>query len=154
MIKRKKKIIFMLLCVFASSRLCVKKSFFIFIFAVLFSISAFAQTDSKAANEKLPVDFKSDGCSLFPDGDYRDCCVEHDKVYYFGGSSKERWQSDKKLYKCVAAKKGFHHKIIAPIMWLGVRMWGVSWLPTPFRWGFGRKKSPRVRLSNCQKKTS
>jgi hypothetical protein len=153
-IKRKKKMIFMLLRVFASSRLCVKKSFFIFIFAVLFSISAFAQTDSKAVNKKLPADFKSDGCSLFFDGDYRDCCVEHDKAYFFGGSSKERWQADKKLYKCVAAKKGFHHKIIAPIMWLGIRIGGVSWLPTPFRWGFGREKSPRFCASKCQKKIS
>lgn len=27
--------------------------------------------------------FVSDGCSMFPDGDYRDCCVEHDKAYFF-----------------------------------------------------------------------
>ena len=131
------------LCAFAPSRLCVKKSFLIVIFTILFSISAFAQTDLKSTTETLPADFKSDGCSLFPDGDYVDCCVEHDKAYYFGGSSKLRREADKKLYKCVAAKKGFHHKIIAPIMWLGVRTLGVSWLPTSFRWGFGRKKSPK-----------
>jgi len=142
------------LCVFAVSRLCVKKSFFIVIFAALFSITAFAQIDSRLTTETMPADFVSDGCSLFPDSNYADCCVEHDKAYYFGGTSKERRAADKKLYKCVAAKKGFHHKIIAPIMWLGVRIWGVSWLPTPFRWGFGRKKSPRVCVSKCQKKTS
>lgn len=97
-----------------------------------------------AAQEKpfvltVPADFKSDGCSMFPDGAYRNCCVEHDLVYYAGGNWKQRWRADKKLFKCVAAKRGFKHKIIAPVMWLGVRAFGVSWLPTSFRWGFGRK---------------
>jgi len=82
---------------------------------------------------------------MFPDCDYRDCCEEHDLAYYFGGTSKQRWQADKKLYKCVAAKKGWHHKLIAPIMWLGVRTFGVSWLPTPYRWGFGQKKKPKLK---------
>lgn len=142
MVKRKLKIV-SFVCAFASSRLWIKKAFFIVIFAVLFSISAFAQTDVKPTTETMPADFKSDGCSWFPDGDYADCCVEHDKAYYFGGISKERRAADKKLYKCVAAKKGFHHKIIAPLMWLGIRVGGVSWLPTPFRWGFGRKKKSK-----------
>lgn len=118
----------------------MKTILFIFAFLILFSISAFAQTDAKATTEIMPADFVSDGCSLFPDGDYADCCVEHDKAYYFGGTSKQRRAADKKLYKCVAAKKGFHHKIIAPIMWLGIRTFGVSWLSTSFRWGFGRIK--------------
>jgi hypothetical protein len=134
------------LCDFAP-RFCIKKSFFIFIFIVLFSLSAFAQNNSNSASETrvMPADFKSDKCSLFPDCDYGDCCVEHDKTYYFGGTSKERWRADKKLYKCVRAKKGFHHKIIAPLMFVGVRIGGVSWLPTPFRWGFGNKKKPKTK---------
>jgi len=89
----------------------------------------------------MPADFKSDKCSLFPDCDYGDCCVEHDKKYYFGGSFKERRRADITLYKCVRRKKGFHHKIIAPLMYVGVRIGGVSWLPTPFRWGFGKNKN-------------
>ena len=88
----------------------------------------------------MPSDFKSDGCSLFPDGNYRDCCVEHDKDYYFGGSSIERKASDKRLYRCVKATRGWQNKVAAPIMWMGVRTLGVSFLPTPFRWGFGKKK--------------
>jgi len=49
----------------------------------------------------------------------------------------ERKASDKRLQDCVRAKG---HKYIAPLMYFGVRIGGVSWLPTPFRWGFGQKK--------------
>jgi hypothetical protein len=118
----------------------VKKIIFIFILTILFSSSAFAQSNTVSDTPTIPADFKSDGCTNFPDGDYTDCCVEHDKAYFVGGSWKMRWRADKKLYQCVAAKKGFKHKLIAPIMWAGVRVFGVPFLPTSFRWGFGRKK--------------
>ncbi len=118
----------------------MKKIVFIFFALCLFSTGAFAQTDSNSTLETVPANFKSDGCSLFPDGDYLDCCVAHDKAYYVGGSWTKRWRADKKLFKCVVAKKGLKHKIIAPLMWLGVRVGGVHWLPTSFRWGFGRRK--------------
>jgi hypothetical protein len=125
----------------------VKKAIFIIILTGLFSIGAFAQNNSNLTGEArtMPADFKSDNCSAFPDCDYADCCVEHDKAYFFGGSWKERWRADKKLYKCVAAKKGFHHKFIAPVMWLGVRAFGVPWLPTPYRWGFGNVKKTKIK---------
>ena len=131
----------------------MKKIIFIFFVLCLFSFGAFAQTNSGAAAiETIPVTFISDGCSLFPDCDYRDCCVEHDKAYYFGGSWTKRWRADKKLFKCVAGKKGFQHKFIAPVMWLGVRFGGVSWLPTSFRWGFGRKKSHAITSPSVKKR--
>lgn len=95
----------------------------------------------------MPPDFKSDGCSLFPDGDYYNCCVEHDKDYYFGGSLAERRASDKRLKACVLSKgKGWKRKVLANMMFYGVRIGAVSWVPTPFRWGFGHKwprKEPR-----------
>lgn len=127
----------------------VKKIVFIFVLTAFLSAAAFAQKDSATpvtattTPTTVPADFKSDGCTMFPDADYGDCCVAHDKAYYVGGSRKDRWRADKVLYKCVAAKKGMCHRIIAPMMWVGVRVGGVPWLPTPFRWGFGRKKSKR-----------
>jgi hypothetical protein len=104
------------------------------------SIAIAAQT---APQREMPPDFKSDGCTLFPDGNYCECCVDHDKDYYFGGTGKERWRSDKRLYRCVRARKGWQNKVIAPVMWVGVRIGGVSFLPTPFRWGFGKTKKPK-----------
>lgn len=106
----------------------------------LLSIGVFAQNNAKSKFEVNFANFKSDGCSMFPDGDYRNCCVAHDAAYFGGGSWTARWRADKNLYKCVAATKGFQHKFIAPMMWLGVRIGGVHFLPTPFRWGFGRRK--------------
>ena len=105
------------------------------------SISVFGQTD---APRVLPADFVSDGCTFFPDCNYRDCCVEHDKAYYFGGTLKERRAADDQLYECVKATSGPHRKTIAGIMWLGVRIGGVAFLPTPFRWGF-ENKYPRMK---------
>ncbi|MBL8180353.1 MAG: hypothetical protein JNL64_01945 [Blastocatellia bacterium] len=97
------------------------------------SVTTFPQTSQTRV---MPPDFNSDNCTLFPDGNYCECCVEHDKDYYFGGTEKERRASDKRLYRCVKQK----NKFVAGIMYLGVRIGGVSWLPTPFRWGFGKKK--------------
>ena len=107
---------------------------------LIFCAAANAQTDTVRV---MPSDFKSDGCTFFPDGNYRQCCVEHDKDYYFGGSEKERNRADNRLFKCVASTKGWQNKLAAPIMWLGVKAGGVSFLPTPFRWGFGKNKSAR-----------
>lgn len=119
----------------------MKNFVFIFALTVLFVLNTAAQTNDGAAIKSAPKTFKSDGCSLFPDGKYLDCCVEHDRAYFAGGSWTMRWRADKKLFKCVAAKKGFEYKIIAPLMWAGVRLGGVHFLPTPFRWGFGRRKT-------------
>lgn len=129
----------------------MKKAVFIFLLSCLFSLGAAAQDKPTSAIRPLPEDFKG-GCSLFPDGAYLDCCVEHDRAYFVGGTSKMRWRADKKLFKCVAKKRGWYHKILAPLMWTGVRVGGVSWLPTPFRWGFGQKeirKSPKRCQRNC-----
>jgi hypothetical protein len=128
----------------------------------MFSISLFAQpnetdkeTDpAQTGASDVPPDFKSDGCTYFPDGNYRDCCVSHDKDYYKGGSWKERRRSDNRLYSCVRNKKGWKNKIIAPMMWVGVRVFGTSWLPTKFRWGFGKKKKARVKFQKVNQAKS
>jgi hypothetical protein len=134
----------------------VKKLIFIIILTFSFLSVTNAQNAANPPKEirTVPADFKDDGCSMFPDCDYGDCCAEHDRAYFVGGSWKERWRADKKLYNCVAAKKGFQHKIIAPVMWLGVRAFGVSWLPTPFRWGFGQTKKSKSKKNPPKTTTS
>ncbi len=108
----------------------------IIIFVSFLSSSILAQNGPV---REMPAEFKSDGCTMFPDGNYRECCIEHDKDYYFGGSLRERRASDERLYTCVKAKGGKSNKLTAAIMWMGVRVGAVSFLPTPFRWGFGNK---------------
>ncbi len=83
-----------------------------------------------------PNKFKTDGCSCWPDNGWQKCCVEHDVIYWMGGTEEERKQADLDLEKCVS-KSG--HPFIGKIMYYGVCVGGVYWLPTPFRWGFGWK---------------
>lgn len=124
----------------------MKKLLLIFFFLTIFSFDVWAQNgDSKQSAQVEGVNFTSDGCSMFPDGNYVDCCVEHDKAYFAGGSWTARWRADRKLMKCVAAKKGWHHKPLSGAMWLGVRVGGLPFLPTSFRWGFGREKIKKAR---------
>ncbi len=89
---------------------------------------------SSLPEPKPPNDFKSDGCSLFPDGDWVECCVVHDFAYWIGGTRGERKNADATLRQCVVDKG---HPKTAGLMYYGVRLGGVWWLPTPFRWGFG-----------------
>ena len=88
---------------------------------------------------RMEMPFESDGCSKFPDLDVWDCCYAHDERYYFGGSFKARRSADKALYSCVKSRRGKGHKLLATVMYLGVRIGAVSFLPLPFRWGFGNK---------------
>ena len=84
--------------------------------------------------------FTSDGCSAFPDGTleqnklWLNCCVEHDKAYWKGGTYGQRRQADKALEVCVA-KVG--EPEVAKLMLVGVRVGGTPYLPTTFRWGYG-----------------
>ena len=119
----------------------MRKIIFILLLASAFVGGAAAQAKTASIPAQIPADFVSDGCSRFPDGDYADCCYEHDKAYFVGGSWTRRWRADKCLYQCVAAKKGFEHQLIAPVMWAGVRVFGVPFLPTSFRWGFGKTRA-------------
>ena len=80
--------------------------------------------------------FRSDGCTMFPDGDWGECCLEHDRVYWLGGTRQERLAADVKL-RCCVAERG--HPVIAVAMFVGVRIGGWGYWPTRHRWGFGHR---------------
>jgi hypothetical protein len=81
-----------------------------------------------------PHPFVTDGCSMFPDSTWAECCVTHDIAYWCGGTYRQRRDADGELMKCVAA-------IGRPTLgwWMdkGVFMGGVPWMPTPWRWSYG-----------------
>ncbi len=81
-----------------------------------------------------PYPFTTDQCSVWPDGDWQSCCIEHDFAYWCGGSGKQRVQADNRLEHCVKAKG---HPVMSKIMRLGVRLGGLSIWPLPWRWGYG-----------------
>ena len=114
-------------------------SLLLLVILVLVSVPAFGQI---LDTPELPSDYVSDRCSVFPDGDWGECCVQHDKAYFFGGTELERKAADRKLFQCVRAKGGVKHRFMSDLMWLGVRIGGSAFLSTPFRWGFGRDWRP------------
>ena len=104
-----------------------------FLLLLLFSLPGLS-----LAGELSP--FTTDGCSNFPDGPpaspdkWRNCCLEHDKAYWLGGSYAERKQADSRLQRCIAEVE---NKILADLMWAGVRAGGSPYWPTSFRWAYG-----------------
>jgi len=92
-------------------------------------IAAFLIGRVDHSSEINPHAFKSDGCSGFPNGNWVECCVRHDLVYWVGGTREERAAADSALQKCVADKG---HPVIAKLMYSGVRVGGAWWLSTPF----------------------
>jgi hypothetical protein len=84
--------------------------------------------------------FSSDGCSAFPDGNFKynelwlECCTAHDYTYWKGGTYSNRLEADIALKQCVST---VGQKEIALVMLAGVRVGGSPYLPTNFRWGYG-----------------
>ena len=113
--------------------------------AVLFELLT-VLTLSSCASHRPPhtaelAPFTSDGCSLFPDGTFKDrdkwcdCCQNHDLAYWQGGSADERKQADATLRDCVLART--NDRRLAEIMYLGARAGGHPGFPTWYRWGYG-----------------
>jgi len=96
---------------------------------------------TSAASASVLHDFKSDGCSLFPDGNLEhrglwcDCCFAHDIAYWQGGTQEERKQADETLRDCVLDRT--HNKALAVLMYDGVRTGGHPVFPTWYRWAYG-----------------
>ncbi len=86
-------------------------------------------------------DFKSDGCTLFPDrslineDDWCECCFEHDIAYWRGGTEEERLAADIALRECILEKTG--NAELADLMYTGVRLGGSPYFYNWYRWGYG-----------------
>lgn len=80
------------------------------------------------------VKYTTDGCSMAPDFNFRECCVEHDYEYaeHHRESEENRKEIDKELKLCIGCKG---HKVLAWIYWAMVRAFG--WIPY---WIKGRRE--------------
>ncbi|MDH5392270.1 MAG: FAD-binding oxidoreductase [Gammaproteobacteria bacterium] len=110
----------------------ISQAYMVLLFLLLPATSDLYATELRA--------FKSDGCSAFPNGTsgqndlWLNCCIEHDKYYWVGGTYEERLNADQRLKRCVA-RSG--EPAIAMLMLAAVRIAGTPFLPTSFRWGYG-----------------
>lgn len=81
-----------------------------------------------------PHPFKTDGCSMWPDSDWVECCITHDIDYWCGGSPDDRLRADRVFRECL---RGDHGAAVARIAYLGVRAGGGPCQPFPWRWSYG-----------------
>lgn len=102
-----------------------------------------AQAFGVANNKTIPPKtFKQDGCTLFPDSilgsDFKEACLKHDIVYWYGGTETEKDLADQTLKK-EAAETGIIGYLLQVPFYLGVHYFGNTWLTKFFdaNWGFG-----------------
>jgi len=85
-------------------------------------------------------DFSTDYCTLFPEGTFKkprawaNCCLEHDLVYWAGGTQTMQDLSDIKLGECVTSKSS---KFYGKLMYNGVRLGHYSPIKNKTKWGHG-----------------
>jgi len=90
------------------------------------------------------IPFKTDGCSggmswlwvhvFHRPTPWEDKCEKHDYAYWMGGTAMQRKRADIALAAGVA-KAGY--PLVGALMYYAVRVGGVPWLPTSYRWGYG-----------------
>jgi len=66
--------------------------------------------------------FKSSGCNVVPEGNWGECCIDHDKRYREGGWFLARLRADWELFKCVWGNK---NPFAAMLYFIGVRCFGM-----------------------------
>ena len=101
---------------------------------VLLLIAALVVVSNCAREEgsKL-LPFRSDGCSLAPDFEFRECCVGHDYHYWKGGTEQARLDADLEFQRCISNES----PRLSHVYYAAVRVGGLPGLCTQFRWGFG-----------------
>lgn len=73
---------------------------------------------------KIPTEFKSDGCTLFPDGKkYKSCCRLHD--YARKDKSVNNKKADAMFFECMKDRSNL---LVAALTYLFVRIQGVTGL--------------------------
>lgn len=62
-----------------------------------------------------------DGCTMSPDGNWRECCDEHD--YHYMARDVSRFEADKRLGQCIS-RRGF--PVFGVLYFMAVRVFGAG----------------------------
>ncbi len=125
--------------------MCKSLSMIIIFLSISFTINAHA-------NLAL---FETDFCTMFVEGTkenpelWKDCCIEHDLRYWFGGSSKDQDLADERLKACVE-KKG--EKTWAIIMYNAIRLGHYSPVKHKYQWSWGWITKREKKALNAEEK--
>lgn len=70
---------------------------------------------------------------------WRECCVVHDRAYYYGGTREEKEAADEALKKCVSKKLDDEivGVLLGSAMEAAVHIGGLPYFSTAYRWGYG-----------------
>lgn len=88
---------------------------------------------------------------------FRSCCVSHDEDYWFGGTRKQRRESDARLRDCIFAHNNgsvvskILYFSLSRVMWVAVRIGGSPKLPFPWRWEFSQPYTTRAAFGGYVK---
>lgn len=70
----------------------------------------------------------SDGCTLFPDGKWKYCCVEHDRIFLQPYTEEELAEANRELRRCVMRTPGcLLCMVVGWVMWFGVTVGNQPW---------------------------
>jgi hypothetical protein len=110
---------------------------------VIFFMTIFLSFNILASQDNQLFPYTSDGCSMAPDNefigghDWLECCVEHDKHYWIGGTSTEKDIADSNFKQCLT-KTGMS-SVESEIYYLAVQYGGSPHLGATWKWGYGWK---------------
>ena len=100
---------------------------------------ALCEGDPGSRREAPEKPFITDGCSIWPDREWKQCCVAHDAHYWCGGSVGDRKRADRELRTCL---EKVAPSWLATLTYWGVRVGAHPIFPLHYRWGFGRRYLP------------
>lgn len=113
----------------------------------------FILTASFCAQAELKLkSFETDGCTMFLDGTrkepglWRNCCVDHDLRFWFGGSQEDMDAADLRLKSCVDKVAG---ATWANLIYTGVRTGHHSPIKNKTQWSWGwTEKRKNIKLTS------
>lgn len=99
----------------------MKKLYFA-ILVVLFSL----QTQPASALQ-LEKPLVINGCTAYPEGSWGHCCVEHDIMYWIGGTFEDRKKADQDLLQCVNKSGGSGQVLYNAVRIFGIHAFSKAW---------------------------
>lgn len=79
--------------------------------------------DFKEYEKAIPIDFKSDGCTMAPDGSWGSCCVIHDQARQDKAINDKT--ADRMLFNCMKDRGNI---VLAVIYYFFVRVQSITGL--------------------------